>query len=72
MTETTVLNAAGGLIVAGISKNFEEGVETASNTTQRRKSFCIIRKVCRGYWKYFKIKGRLLHNGKKYLKKISK
>ena len=32
MIETTVLNAAGGLIVAGIAKNFEEAVQAASKT----------------------------------------
>ncbi|MGI0004097.1 MAG: anthranilate phosphoribosyltransferase, partial [Candidatus Nitrosotenuis sp.] len=32
MQEITALNAAGGLIVANISKNFDEGVETAMQT----------------------------------------
>ena len=32
MIETTALNAAGGLIVANIVNNFEEGVEIALNT----------------------------------------
>ena len=44
MTETTVLNAAGGLIVAGISKNFEEGVEMASNTIKEGKAFALLEK----------------------------
>ena len=30
MIETTALNAAGGLIVANIVNNFEEGVETCT------------------------------------------
>ena len=32
MTETTALNAAGGLIISGTASNFEEGVEIAMNT----------------------------------------
>jgi anthranilate phosphoribosyltransferase len=32
MIETAALNAAGGLIVANIAKNFEEGVEIALDT----------------------------------------
>ncbi len=42
MIETTVLNAAGGLIVANISKNFEEGVELASNTIKEGKAFKLL------------------------------
>jgi len=39
MIETTVLNAAGGLIVANIANNFEEGVELALNTIKDGKAF---------------------------------
>ncbi|MCV0411630.1 anthranilate phosphoribosyltransferase [Nitrosarchaeum sp.] len=42
MTETTVLNAAGGLIVANISKNFEEGVELASNIIKEGKALKLL------------------------------
>ncbi|EGG42396.1 anthranilate phosphoribosyltransferase [Candidatus Nitrosarchaeum limnium SFB1] len=42
MIETTVLNAAGGLIVAGISNNFEEGVELALNTIKDGKAFKLL------------------------------
>jgi len=39
MIETTALNAAGGLIVANIANNFEEGVELALNTIKDGKAF---------------------------------
>jgi len=39
MIETTALNAAGGLIVANIVDNFEEGVELAMNTIKDGKAF---------------------------------
>ncbi|NWJ29538.1 anthranilate phosphoribosyltransferase [Marine Group I thaumarchaeote] len=39
MIETTALNAAGGLIVANIANNFEEGVELAMNTISNGKAF---------------------------------
>ncbi|GKS67846.1 anthranilate phosphoribosyltransferase [Nitrosarchaeum sp.] len=42
MIETTVLNAAGGLIVANISKNFEEGVELALNTIKEGKALKLL------------------------------
>ena len=44
MIETTALNAAGGLIVANISKNFEEGVELALNTIKEGKAFKLLEK----------------------------
>ena len=44
MIETTILNAAGGLIVANISKNFEEAVELASNTIKSGKAFSLLEK----------------------------
>ena len=39
MIETTALNAAGGLIVANIAGNFEDGVELALNTIKDGKAF---------------------------------
>ena len=42
MIETTALNAAGGLIVANISKNFEEAVELALDTIKSGKAFSLL------------------------------
>lgn len=42
MIETTALNAAGGLIVANISNNFEEAVELALNTIKDGKAFSLL------------------------------
>lgn len=42
MIETTVLNAAGGLIVANIANNFEEGVELALNTIKDGKAMKLL------------------------------
>ena len=39
MIETTALNAAGGLIIANVINNFEEGVELALNTIKDGKAF---------------------------------
>ena len=44
MIETTVLNAAGGLIVANIADNFEEGVEIALDTIKDGKAFSLLEK----------------------------
>ena len=44
MIETTALNAAGGLIVGNISKNFEEAVELALNTIKSGKAFSLLEK----------------------------
>jgi anthranilate phosphoribosyltransferase len=44
MVETTALNAAGGLIVANISKNFEEAVELALDTIKSGKAFSLLKK----------------------------
>jgi len=44
MIDTTVLNAAGGLIVSNISNNFEEAVETALNTIKDGKAFALLEK----------------------------
>jgi anthranilate phosphoribosyltransferase len=42
MIETTSLNAAGGLIVANIVNNFEEGVELALNTIKNGNAFKLL------------------------------
>ncbi|KAG2474584.1 MAG: hypothetical protein NPMRTH4_280001 [Nitrosopumilales archaeon] len=39
MIETTALNAAAGLIVANVAKNFDDGVELALNTIKNEKPF---------------------------------
>ena len=44
MIETTALNAAGGLIVSNIAKNFEEAVEIALNTITSNKAFRLLEK----------------------------
>jgi len=44
MIETTALNAAGGLIVANIANNFEEGIEIALNTIKDGKAFSLFKK----------------------------
>ena len=42
MIETTAINAAGGLIVAGIAENFEDGVELALNIIRDEKAFKLL------------------------------
>ena len=42
MIETTVLNAAGGLIVGNIANNFEEGVEIAEKTIKDGSAFKLL------------------------------
>ncbi|MGH1567169.1 MAG: anthranilate phosphoribosyltransferase [Nitrosopumilus sp.] len=44
MIETTALNAAGGLIVSNIAKNFEEAVEIALNTIKSGKALKLLEK----------------------------
>ena len=44
MIETTALNAAGGLIVANIADNFEQGVEIALNTIKDGKAISLLEK----------------------------
>ncbi len=39
MQEITALNAAGGLVVANIAKNFDDGVEIASQTIKNGKAY---------------------------------
>ena len=42
MIETTALNAAAGLIVGDVVKNFDEGVELALNTIKNEKAFQLL------------------------------
>ena len=44
MIETVALNAAGGLIVANISKNFEEAVELALDVIKNGEAFSLLEK----------------------------
>jgi len=44
MIETVALNAAGGLIVANICKNFDEAVEIALDTIKSEKAFSLLEK----------------------------
>ncbi|NIM26266.1 MAG: anthranilate phosphoribosyltransferase [Nitrosopumilaceae archaeon] len=59
MIETTALNAAGGLIVGNISKNFEEGVELALSTIRNGKAFSLLENFVRDTGDYSKLKGVL-------------
>ena len=56
MIETTVLNAAGGLIVANIAKNFEEGVELAKKTIQDGEAYRLLEKFVKDTGDYSKLK----------------
>jgi len=56
MIETTALNAAGGLIVANISKNFEEAVELALDTIKSGKAFSLLEKFVQDTGDISKIK----------------
>jgi anthranilate phosphoribosyltransferase len=56
MIETTALNAAGGLIVANIAKNFEEGVEIALKTIRDGKAFELLENFVKDTGDYTKIK----------------
>ena len=42
MIETTALNAAGGLIVGGVAKDFKDGVEMALDTIDEGKAFALL------------------------------
>jgi len=44
MIETTILNAAGGLIISNIVNNFEEGVELAQSTIKNGKAISLLEK----------------------------
>jgi anthranilate phosphoribosyltransferase len=56
MIETTALNAAGGLIVANIAKNFDEGVEIAINTIKSGNAFRLLEQFVRDTGDYSKLK----------------
>ena len=56
MIETTVLNAAGGLIVADIAKNFEDAVEIATNTIESGKAYSLLEKFVKGTGNISKLK----------------
>jgi anthranilate phosphoribosyltransferase len=56
MIETTALNAAGGLIVANIAKNFEEGVEIALKTINDGKAIRLLEKFVKSTGDFSKLK----------------
>ncbi len=56
MIETTALNAAGGLIVANITKNFEEGVELALKTIKDGKAFRLVEEYVKDTGDFSKLK----------------
>ena len=57
MIETTALNAAGGLIVANIAKNFEEGIELALKTIKDGKAFRLLEEFVKDTGDFSKLKG---------------
>lgn len=57
MVETTALNAAGGLIVANISNNFEDAVELALSTIKDGKAFSLLEKFVRDTGDISKLRG---------------
>jgi len=57
MIETTALNAAGGLIVANIAKNFEDGVDIALKTISDGKAFELLQKFIEDTGNANKLKG---------------
>ena len=56
MIETTALNAAGGLIVANVAKNFEEGIEIALDTIKSGKAFKLLENFVRDTGDFSKLK----------------
>lgn len=58
MAETTALNAAGGLIVGNICKNFDEGVEMALNTINDGKAIKLFEEFIKETGDISKLKGR--------------
>jgi anthranilate phosphoribosyltransferase len=56
MIETTALNAAGGLIVANIAKNFEEGIEIALKTIKDGKAIRLLEKFVKDTGNFSKLK----------------
>ncbi|MCH9657552.1 anthranilate phosphoribosyltransferase [archaeon] len=57
MIETTALNAAGGLIVANIADDFEEGVEIALNTIRDGKAMSLLEKFVENTGDISKLRG---------------
>jgi len=56
MIEITALNAAGGLMVANIAKNFEEGIEIALNTIKNGDALNLLENFVRDYGDITKLK----------------
>ncbi len=56
MIEITALNAAGGLMVANIAKNFEEGIEIALNTIKNGDVLKLLENFVRAYGDITKLK----------------
>ena len=56
MIEITALNAAGGLMVANIAKNFEEGIEIALNTIKNGDALKLLENFVRDYGDITKLK----------------
>lgn len=56
MIEITALNAAGGLIVANIAKDFDEAIEIALNTIKNGKSYKLFEEFVRSYGDVNKLK----------------
>jgi len=57
MIETTALNAAAGLIVGNVVKNFDDGVELALNTIQDGKAFKLLEEFVKESGDVSKLKG---------------
>ncbi len=56
MIEITALNAAGGLMVANIAKNFEEGIKIALNTIKNGDALKLLENFVRDYGDITKLK----------------
>ncbi|MCV0392320.1 MAG: anthranilate phosphoribosyltransferase [Nitrosopumilus sp.] len=56
MTETTALNAAGGLIVSNICKNFEEAIELALKTIKDGKAMSLLERFVKDTGNFSKLK----------------
>ncbi|HSB50151.1 MAG TPA: anthranilate phosphoribosyltransferase [Nitrosopumilaceae archaeon] len=56
MIETTALNAAGGLIVGNVVKNFDDGVELALQTIKNEKAYKLLQNFVNEYGDETKLK----------------
>jgi anthranilate phosphoribosyltransferase len=56
MIEITALNAAGGLMVANVAKNFDEGIEIALNTIKNGNAYKLLENFVRDYGDATKLK----------------